>query len=151
MSQLPPKPKDKLHSRIVTNCLSCHSISKWKPATFEHSLYFVLDQDHNTDCIVCHKNNNFETYTCYGCHEHTPSILLQNTGKKASLILINVSDVIKVPTKTTSVMKADQRKRITEKTIINGNPAIQFSKHKIFTQSLIVKIFLFSDFYVITI
>ena len=67
------KPKDKLHSRIVTNCLSCHSVTKWKPATFEHSLYFVLDQDHNTDCIVCHKNNNFETYTCYGCHEHTPS------------------------------------------------------------------------------
>ncbi|MBK9734494.1 MAG: class III cytochrome C family protein [Saprospiraceae bacterium] len=67
------KPKDKLHTGIIGNCLSCHSITKWKPATFEHSSYFVLDQDHNTDCIICHKNNNFETYTCYGCHEHTPS------------------------------------------------------------------------------
>ena len=67
------KPTDKLHSGIVSNCLSCHSVTKWKPATFEHSSYFVLDQDHNTDCIVCHKNSNFEAYTCYGCHEHTPS------------------------------------------------------------------------------
>ena len=75
--------------------------------------------------------------------------LLQNTGKKVSLILINVPNVIKVPTKTTSVMKADQRKRITEKTIINGNPAIHFSKHKIFTQSVIV--IFFSYLYVITI
>jgi hypothetical protein len=67
------KPKDKLHAAINENCLTCHSITQWKPATFEHSSYFVLDQDHNADCIICHKNSNFDTYTCYGCHEHTPA------------------------------------------------------------------------------
>jgi hypothetical protein len=67
------KPQDKLHSGINNKCLSCHSTEKWKPASFEHSTYFILDNDHKTDCVVCHKNNNFETYTCYGCHEHTPS------------------------------------------------------------------------------
>lgn len=65
------KPNDRLHSKIVDNCLLCHSVTKWKPATFEHSSYFVLDNDHNTDCVVCHQNNNYEAYTCYGCHEHT--------------------------------------------------------------------------------
>lgn len=67
------KPEDKLHSGITNNCLTCHSVNKWIPATFEHSSYFVLDKDHNADCIICHINNHYETYTCYGCHEHNPS------------------------------------------------------------------------------
>lgn len=67
------KPEDKLHAGLNSNCLTCHSVTKWKPASFEHATYFVLDQDHNVACITCHKNGNFEAYTCYGCHEHTPS------------------------------------------------------------------------------
>jgi hypothetical protein len=43
------------------------------PATFDHNKYFVLDRDHNTRCVTCHVRNNYKNYTCYGCHEHSPS------------------------------------------------------------------------------
>lgn len=66
------KPDDALHTAVTNNCFTCHTLTEWKPATFEHNSYFVLDGDHNTDCVTCHKNNKFDSYTCYGCHEHTP-------------------------------------------------------------------------------
>ena len=67
------KPKDSYHELINDNCSKCHSTSKWVPSTFDHSAYFQLDRDHNTKCVTCHANNNFSTYTCYGCHEHSES------------------------------------------------------------------------------
>ena len=63
-------PKDNFHSSS-NNCISCHSLAKWKPSTFNHDQSFLLDQNHNTDCKTCHTNNNFKTYTCFGCHEHS--------------------------------------------------------------------------------
>jgi hypothetical protein len=33
----------------------------------------VLDRDHNTRCVTCHVRNDYQQYTCYGCHEHTPA------------------------------------------------------------------------------
>lgn len=65
-------PSDSLHQQITGNCSQCHSQEKWKPATFDHSKYFKLDRDHNTQCITCHMRNDYSRYTCYGCHEHTP-------------------------------------------------------------------------------
>ena len=44
----------------------------WKPATFDHDKYFVLDRDHKATCETCHNNNDYSRYTCYGCHEHRP-------------------------------------------------------------------------------
>lgn len=29
--------------------------------------------DIGTDCVTCHKGGVYSTYTCYGCHEHTPA------------------------------------------------------------------------------
>lgn len=65
-------PMDSLHQQISGNCRQCHAQNKWKPATFDHDKYFVLDSDHNAQCATCHAGNNYERYTCYGCHEHKP-------------------------------------------------------------------------------
>jgi hypothetical protein len=67
------KPSDDLHMSL-NNCVDCHSTFKWSPATFDHSTYFILDNDHNAKCITCHTTeNNFKIYSCYGCHEHSES------------------------------------------------------------------------------
>src|SRR3546814_13931533 len=55
---------------------TCHQPGHWKPATFDHSRYFLLDRDHNTACTTCHMNNNYKQYTCYGCHEHQPTKII---------------------------------------------------------------------------
>jgi len=64
-------PKDSFHDMSGTNCNECHSTNKWLPSTFNHTSYFAFDKHHNTNCSTCHVNNDFKTYTCYGCHEHS--------------------------------------------------------------------------------
>ena len=65
-------PNDTFHQAIKTNCNECHTTNKWLPSTFNHSKFFVLDKDHSPNkCSTCHVDNNFKTYTCYGCHEHS--------------------------------------------------------------------------------
>lgn len=64
-------PADSLHQQISGNCRQCHAQDKWTPATFDHNKYFVLDSDHNAQCVTCHVRNDYRRYTCYGCHEHT--------------------------------------------------------------------------------
>lgn len=71
-------PTDSLHRQISGNCSQCHTQKRWKPATFDHTKYFKLDRNHNTQCVTCHVNNEYHRYTCYGCHEHT----LDNIRKK---------------------------------------------------------------------
>lgn len=66
-------PGDALHSKLTGNCNSCHSQDGWAPATFDHKQYFRFDRHHDTDCVTCHIDNNYESYTCYGCHEHSRS------------------------------------------------------------------------------
>ncbi len=53
-------------------CGQCHSQQQWKPATLDHDKLFVLDRDHQTECVTCHTNDDYSRYTCYGCHEHQP-------------------------------------------------------------------------------
>lgn len=65
------KPKDNFHDSFDNNCLKCHGTEKWFPSTFDHSIYFRLDRNHNAKCNTCHSDNNFSIYTCYGCHEHS--------------------------------------------------------------------------------
>ncbi len=75
-------PTDTLHRQITSNCGQCHQAQAWKPATFEHDKFFVLDRDHNPSCATCHTGNNFRQYTCYGCHEHTPANMLAEHRKE---------------------------------------------------------------------
>ena len=69
-------PRDDLHRGQALACATCHQPGHWKPATFDHSRYFLLDRDHNTACTTCHLNNNYKQYTCYGCHEHQPTKII---------------------------------------------------------------------------
>ena len=64
-------PADTFHRPMKGNCAQCHSTQGWKPATFAHDKFFVLDKDHNASCLTCHIGNDYSRYTCYGCHEHT--------------------------------------------------------------------------------
>lgn len=66
-------PTDRLHRQVGGDCGACHGQEAWKPATFDHDRFFVLDRDHDVACVTCHVRNNYATYTCYGCHEHTPA------------------------------------------------------------------------------
>ncbi len=74
---LEQKPADELHSRLTDRCGSCHKTAAWKPATFDHGRYFRFDVNHPADCRACHTDRStFSTYTCYGCHEHSPAGIL---------------------------------------------------------------------------
>ncbi len=66
------KPSDSLHRKITGECSACHSLERWKPATFEHDKLFLLDAEHDVACATCHIANDYRKYTCYGCHDHTP-------------------------------------------------------------------------------
>lgn len=66
-------PRDAMHKKLSVGCAQCHSSKAWKPATFEHAKFFVLDKDYNATCATCHPSANYSQYTCYGCHEHTPA------------------------------------------------------------------------------
>ncbi len=67
-------PTDALHRQTAAECGSCHTTTAWKPATFAHDRYFVLDRDHGVECRTCHDQpTDYRRYTCYGCHEHTPA------------------------------------------------------------------------------
>lgn len=83
------KPTDSFHQSLTDNCNKCHTINKWAPSTFNHSPYFILDKDHNAKCITCHTNNNYSTYTCYGCHEHSENKIIEKHQKHG---IYNFSD-----------------------------------------------------------
>jgi len=85
------KPADEYHLLLTANCDKCHSTSQWKPSTFDHSSYFRLDGNHNAKCNTCHSNNNFSTYTCYGCHEHSESSMLSKHNEEG---IYNISNCV---------------------------------------------------------
>lgn len=70
------KPNDNIHSIIKDSCNNCHNSSQWVPSTFNHSKYFQLDENHNAKCNTCHTNNNFTSYSCYTCHEHSENRII---------------------------------------------------------------------------
>jgi hypothetical protein len=54
-------------------CDQCHSTSTWKNAKFDHKVFPVNHKSKSPiPCKTCHPNGT-KTYTCYGCHEHTPA------------------------------------------------------------------------------
>jgi predicted CXXCH cytochrome family protein len=67
-------PADSFHKGMFgLSCSQCHNVTAWEPARFDHSRWFVLDRDHNAPCATCHVAKRFDSYTCYGCHEHDPA------------------------------------------------------------------------------
>lgn len=54
------------------NCHRCHSAESWQPALLrEHTFDRRHGQAEPVACATCHVAR-YTTYTCYGCHDHTP-------------------------------------------------------------------------------
>jgi hypothetical protein len=55
-----------------TLCTQCHSMTGWKPASFDHTATkFALTGKHTTTaCVACHVSNNYQLVYigCYQCH-----------------------------------------------------------------------------------
>ena len=66
-------PGDSIHIKASGDCTGCHTQNAWTPATLDHEKYFRFDRHHETECVTCHINKNYASYTCYGCHEHSRS------------------------------------------------------------------------------
>ena len=56
------------------DCITCHTTDAWSPATYNDPHTFPMNHESSGDnsCRTCH-DISFDVYTCYGCHEHTPS------------------------------------------------------------------------------
>jgi hypothetical protein len=54
-------------------CAACHDTTSWQGATLKDHR-FPLDHGARraSPCKTCHPGG-YKTYTCYGCHEHTPA------------------------------------------------------------------------------
>jgi hypothetical protein len=61
------------HQRFGPQCAQCHTTTAWQPTTFDHAKYFPLEGEHRAACATCHTDNVYSSYTCFGCHEHTPA------------------------------------------------------------------------------
>lgn len=60
---------EKPANHFAGQCSACHSTSAWKPASLKHT--FPLNHEGaGQKCALCHQTTNYQTYTCYGCHEH---------------------------------------------------------------------------------
>jgi hypothetical protein len=68
-------PDTTMHRGASANCGQCHSQQAWKPATFDHTKFFLLEGPHATPCATCHINNDTSRFTCFGCHEHQPNAI----------------------------------------------------------------------------
>ena len=57
-----------------TSCTDCHTTTAWSPADYNQSHTFPFNHGESgvSACTVCH-DPTLNTYTCYGCHEHTPA------------------------------------------------------------------------------
>jgi hypothetical protein len=68
------------------DCGSCHSAGSWGDVTFDHKV-FPLDhgsEERKPTCQTCHPDGT-DTYTCYGCHEHTTgNVVGEHEGKSLS-------------------------------------------------------------------
>jgi hypothetical protein len=63
---------DKPANHYAGQCSICHNTNAWKPASFNHT--FPLNHGGaGSNCTHCHPSNNYYSYTCYSCHEHSKS------------------------------------------------------------------------------
>ncbi|HRD54053.1 MAG TPA: cytochrome c3 family protein [Flavobacteriales bacterium] len=85
-------PGEAFHQNRKDNCASCHSVKAWVPSTFDHTRYFRLDGDHNAKCATCHKTKDYSTYSCYGCHEHTPGKIMSEHREEG---ITNINDCVR--------------------------------------------------------
>ncbi len=70
------------------SCEQCHTPSGWQNATFDHTV-FPIDhgsQEQRAKCATCHPNG-VKTYSCFGCHRHTPTnVVAEHEGRSLSAL-----------------------------------------------------------------
>jgi hypothetical protein len=81
---------DKHKGAFGQQCGQCHTTAGWSGATFDHTIFPV---DHGSRgrpsaCGTCHPNG-VSTYSCYGCHEHTPANIQSEHGRRTLAELAN--------------------------------------------------------------
>jgi DNA-directed RNA polymerase subunit RPC12/RpoP len=73
---------DRHRGSFGRQCGQCHSTNSWGATSFNHSR-FPADHEGAT-CTTCHPKGT-GTYTCYGCHEHSPAnIASEHDGRSAA-------------------------------------------------------------------
>ena len=75
------------HGSFGQACDQCHNTASWAEASFNHSIFPL---NHGSDqqtatCQTCHPNGT-STYTCFGCHFHTPANVQSIHERPASQI-----------------------------------------------------------------
>lgn len=65
---------DKHAGSFGQQCEQCHNPTGWANATFDHTIFPVTHgrQERVAVCATCHPDG-VKTYTCFGCHQHTPA------------------------------------------------------------------------------
>lgn len=53
------------------DCASCHGTETWRGATVRHTFPLDHGEGGRIACATCHPDG-WRTYTCMGCHEHSP-------------------------------------------------------------------------------
>ncbi len=67
-------------------CHYCHTAQGWAPAFLRvHNFPLNHGAPGPSACNLCHPNNRYTDYTCYGCHAHTPEeVRNQHQGVEVS-------------------------------------------------------------------
>ncbi len=50
------------------DCLICHNMNGWEPATFNHGFYLISNDHNEVNCNECHSEPNYQPQ-CMSCHE----------------------------------------------------------------------------------
>ena len=77
---------DKHRGAFGQDCGQCHNPGAWSDAKFDHSVFPVDhgNEERKATCQTCHPTD-VSTYTCYGCHAHTPAnVVRQHEGGRSA-------------------------------------------------------------------
>jgi hypothetical protein len=65
---------DEHRGEFGSDCGECHSVETWEGARFDHEFPLDHGEEGTIPCRTCHEDRtNYKSYTCYGCHEHSPA------------------------------------------------------------------------------
>ncbi len=84
--------QDKHGGRFGQQCDQCHSTTRWGDVNFDHKVFPVDHgrREQRSTCQTCHPNGA-TTYTCFGCHRHTPANVV---GEHEGRSLAQLTDCI---------------------------------------------------------
>lgn len=81
---------DKHNGSFGRSCGQCHSTDRWTGAKFDHAIFPVNhgSRERVATCQTCHPTT-LSSYTCLGCHEHTPAGIVSDHEGRSLAQLAN--------------------------------------------------------------